>query len=64
MKYEVIEAVLELSEKRMRYGKIHPTCSKCGTRQVQLVDWFNNPVWKCRHCKFSWETDERGNIDG
>lgn len=54
----------KLAERRDKLGKLLNTeftgCEKCGTMQVQLIDWDLNiypAKWKCRHCKheFEWE---------
>lgn len=47
---DMIDDVIAASNKRKELCKDSPLCDKCGTDQVQLVDWINGIEWKCRHC--------------
>lgn len=47
----IIKEVLETVTRREQLCKNSPKCTKCGTNQVQLLEWEEDPTWKCRHCK-------------
>lgn len=51
-----INKVFELANRREAAAKQYTPCPKCGTMQVQLVDWSTDLLkMKCRHCKHKFE---------
>lgn len=51
---DLLRTALELTDKRETACKLVKPCPKCGTNQVQLVNWIDDIEWKCRHCKHIW----------
>ncbi|AEN93764.1 conserved hypothetical protein [Escherichia phage Bp7] len=57
------DAVMAMVARREQASKNVPNCPKCGTEQVQLVQWRHNPLqYKCRHCKHRFEREENGKV--
>ena len=52
---EFVKRAIELANKREEFCKNAKPCPKCNTDQVQIIGWFDNAHWKCRHCKHKWE---------
>jgi len=50
-----LNTAFALADKRESFCKNVKPCPKCGTDQVQLVEWMNDAKWKCRECGFKWE---------
>jgi len=46
-----ISTSIDLAKKREWLCKNSPRCPKCKTQQVQLKDWIEAVIWKCRICK-------------
>lgn len=50
-----MSSIKERKDALLQYGqamKLQPECPVCGTKQVQLLNWYTQPVlYKCRHCK-------------
>ena len=44
----------EYAEKRRALCENAPTCT-CGSKQVQLLAWIDNVLWRCRDCKLTFE---------
>lgn len=55
---EVMEYAEKVYERRMDICRAALPCPHCGTRQVQLVAYsLERPSeWKCRECRYKWET--------
>jgi len=51
---DLLSGALKLADKREAAFKTIKPCPKCKTEQVQLVGWFDQIEWKCRHCKHKW----------
>lgn len=50
-----VEKLVHYVSIRRRFLSKHAiACPKCGTRQVQLLELFYFPEWKCRECKFKF----------
>ena len=49
-----IKGAFESAEKREMLCKNAKPCPACGTKQVQLKEWIDEVVWKCRKCKHIW----------
>jgi hypothetical protein len=39
------------AERRTELCRNVPPCPKCGSDQIQLVEWVNGVKWRCRSCK-------------
>lgn len=46
-----MSAALALADKRLELGKKQPRCGGCGSKQMQLTEWIERVVYKCRKCK-------------
>ena len=56
------------AERRKELSRNVPPCPKCGSDQIQLVEWIGGVKWRCRRCKHTYggatprstnETNER-----
>lgn len=53
-----MDKLMEQHDRRKKVNAMKPTCSECGTNQVQLVSWFTDTVdMKCRHCKHKFQLE-------
>ncbi len=44
------------TERRKILCENTPSCPKCGESfQIQLKEWIEQVVWKCRTCKHKWD---------
>ncbi len=50
----LLNSAVALVDRRVALCKQRTPCPKCGTNQVQLVDWLGEAKWKCRHCSHRW----------
>lgn len=49
-------SALEMVDRRERAAKQVEPCPKCGTIQVQMIDWSTDIIkMKCRSCKHKFE---------
>ena len=51
---QMLNASVLLSLRRYRICKQAPSCPKCQTQQIQIIDCKPLATWKCRHCKHTW----------
>lgn len=51
---EMMQLAHTAATRRMRICKHAPTCPKCKTRQVQIIDCRMLAKWKCRECRHTW----------
>lgn len=53
-----MDKVFEYHDRRKKVNDMKPSCPECGTRQVQLINWYTDTVdMKCRHCKFKFKLE-------
>jgi phage FluMu protein Com len=53
-----------LVNRRKSLSLVKKTCPRCKeSNQIQLLYYTSLPVdWRCRKCKFVWQTNEKGEI--
>lgn len=56
MKDGLMGWVVERADKNSKVYAIQPTCSECGTRQVQIMD-VDRQEWRCRKCGLEFTTE-------
>jgi len=54
-----LRGINESVDRRERYCALQLSCPKCQTKQIQLIGYQDDAEWKCRHCKFKFQTKEK-----
>jgi len=54
---DLMDHMHAVAMRRERLAANMPTCS-CGSKQVQLVTWFDDVKWRCRECRLIIEPKE------
>ena len=53
---DLLEWVTQRAEKNEAVYRIQPTCSECGTKQVQIMN-VDKQEWRCRKCGLEFTTE-------